>query len=130
MTINSIEYITKKHFHSLINLLVTLIALAIAALACCLSYFSAFSPVWTAIAAFTCFSALSALVRVFAPGKGCSLLRLSISITYILQVMIVDNEEELAEIDDKELLMALDDLFRERFGEIYGNAQELSSPDE
>ena len=49
---------------------------------------------------------------------------------YILQVMIVDNEEELAEIDDKELLMALDDLFRERFGEIYGNAQELSSPDE
>jgi hypothetical protein len=84
MTINSIEYITKKHFHSLINLLVTLIALAIAALACCLSYFSAFSPVWTAIAAFTCFSALSALVRVFAPGKGCSLLRLSISITALV----------------------------------------------
>ena len=38
----------------------------------------------------------------------------------ILQVVIEDNEEELAEIDDDELLMALDDLFRERFKEIYG----------
>ena len=38
----------------------------------------------------------------------------------ILQVVIEDNEEELSEIDDEELLMALDDLFRERFKEIYG----------
>lgn len=37
----------------------------------------------------------------------------------ILQVDIVDDEEELAEIEDEELLMALDDLFRERFKEMY-----------
>ena len=42
----------------------------------------------------------------------------------ILQVEIVDDEEELAEIEDDELLMALDDLFRERFKEIYGDEDE------
>ena len=42
----------------------------------------------------------------------------------ILQVDIVDNEEELAEIEDEELLMALDDLFRERFSEMYKEDQE------
>ena len=39
----------------------------------------------------------------------------------ILQVDIVDDEEELTEIEDEELLTALDDLFRERFKELYGD---------
>ncbi len=39
----------------------------------------------------------------------------------ILQVDIVDDEEELAEIEDEELLTALDDLFRERFKDLYGD---------
>ena len=38
----------------------------------------------------------------------------------ILQVDVVDDEEELTEIEDQELLTALDDLFRERFKELYG----------
>jgi|GEM_PF-165492 Protein of unknown function (DUF1292). len=42
----------------------------------------------------------------------------------ILQVDVVDDEEELAEIEDDELLMALDDLFRERFKELYGDEDE------
>ena len=42
----------------------------------------------------------------------------------ILQVDVVDNEEELAEIEDDELLTALDDLFRERFKELYGDGDE------
>ena len=47
----------------------------------------------------------------------------------ILQVEIVDNEEELAEIEDDELLTALDDLFRERFKELYGDEDEEQSPE-
>ncbi len=43
----------------------------------------------------------------------------------ILQVDVVDDEEELAEIEDEELLMALDDLFRERFKELYGDEDEM-----
>lgn len=39
----------------------------------------------------------------------------------ILQVDVVDDEEELTEIEDQELLTALDDLFRERFKELYGD---------
>lgn len=42
----------------------------------------------------------------------------------ILQVDVVDDEEELAEIEDDELLMALDDLFRERFKEMYNDEDE------
>ena len=42
----------------------------------------------------------------------------------ILQVDVVDDEEELAEIEDDELLMALDDLFRERFKEMYDDEDE------
>ena len=37
---------------------------------------------------------------------------------------MVDDEEELAEIEDEELLTALDDLFRERFKELYGDEDE------
>ncbi len=48
----------------------------------------------------------------------------------ILQVEIVDDEEELAEIEDDELLMALDDLFRERFKEIYGDDDEVYEEEE
>ena len=44
----------------------------------------------------------------------------------ILRVDIVDDEEELAEIDDDELLTALDDLFHERFKELYGDDDEDS----
>ena len=44
----------------------------------------------------------------------------------ILQVEVVDDEEELAEIDDDELLTALDDLFHERFKELYGDDDEDS----
>lgn len=46
----------------------------------------------------------------------------------ILRVEIVDNEEELAEIEDDELLTALDDLFRERFKELYGDEDEELPP--
>ena len=42
----------------------------------------------------------------------------------ILQVEVVDDEEELAEIDDDELLMALNDLFHERFKEMYGDEED------
>ena len=45
----------------------------------------------------------------------------------ILQVDMIDDEEELAEIEDDELLMALDDLFRERFKEMYGDEDEASA---
>ena len=45
----------------------------------------------------------------------------------ILQVDVVDDEEELAEIEDEELLTALDDLFRERFKELYGDEDDESS---
>lgn len=37
----------------------------------------------------------------------------------ILQVVDVDGEEELAEIEDEELLEALADVFEERFDDIY-----------
>ncbi len=37
----------------------------------------------------------------------------------ILQVVDVDGEEELAEIEDEELLEALADVFEERFDELY-----------
>ncbi|MBQ9902347.1 MAG: DUF1292 domain-containing protein [Clostridia bacterium] len=47
----------------------------------------------------------------------------------ILQVDVVDDEEELAEIEDEELLMALDDLFRERFKELYGDEDEIPASD-
>ena len=47
----------------------------------------------------------------------------------ILQVDVVDDEEELAEIEDEELLMALDDLFRERFKELYGDEDEVPASD-
>lgn len=39
----------------------------------------------------------------------------------ILQVVNVDGEEELAEIEDEELLEALADVFVERFDELYEN---------
>ena len=42
----------------------------------------------------------------------------------ILQVEVVGDEEELAEIDDDELLMALNDLFHERFKEMYGDEED------
>ena len=45
----------------------------------------------------------------------------------ILQVDMIDDEEELAEIEDDELLMALDDLFRERFKEMYGDEDGASA---
>ena len=47
----------------------------------------------------------------------------------ILRVDIVDDEEELAEIDDDELLTALDDLFHERFKELYGDEDEVPASD-
>ncbi len=37
----------------------------------------------------------------------------------ILQVVTEDGEEELAEIDDEELLEAVADVFQERFSELY-----------
>ena len=80
MTINSIEYITKKHFHSPVNLLVTLIALAIAAASGCLAWFTGMAPLPVAVAVFAGFSALASLVRVFSPGIGSALLRVSVSV--------------------------------------------------
>ena len=80
MTINSIEYITKKHFHSLINVLVTLTAAAIAAIAAYLAFFTGFETARTAFAAFAALSAVFTLVRVFSPGAGCTLMRISVSV--------------------------------------------------
>ena len=43
----------------------------------------------------------------------------------ILRVVTEDNQEELAEIDDEELLQAVADVFQERFQELY-EGEELS----
>ena len=80
MTNNSIDYITKKHFRSPANIAVTLVAAAIAAGAVWLAVISGMNPAVTVLAAFTALSAVFALIRVFSPGAGCTLLRVSISV--------------------------------------------------
>ena len=80
MTMNSIEYITKKHFRSGLSMIVTLIAVAIAVLSAYLAFMKGFSPV---LAAFAFLSALFSIVSLFSAGKGCTLLRIPIAVTAV-----------------------------------------------
>ncbi|MEE3405137.1 MAG: hypothetical protein VZR73_13740, partial [Acutalibacteraceae bacterium] len=87
MTMNSIEYITKKHFRSVLNILLTLVTVAISVLSVGIAYVEENSPAFVFIAAFSVFAVLSALfavVRIFSVGKGCTLMRISIGLTAVL----------------------------------------------
>lgn len=60
-------------------------------------------------------------------GRYCALLPFygdesdeEVSEYYILQVVEVDGEEELAEIEDEELLDSLAEIFESRFSEMFG----------
>lgn len=83
MTMNSIEYITKKHFRSVTSLLVTLVCLAIAAISVYLTV-NAFSPAAAVFSVFTVVSALFSVIRIISPGTGSKLLRLSVGLTALL----------------------------------------------
>ncbi len=84
MTINSIEYITKKHFRSGISIFVTLLALAIAALSVYITVISGYHPAFAVFAAFCVLSAMFSVVRIISVKAGCALMRSSIAVMAVL----------------------------------------------
>ena len=84
MTINSIEYITKKHFRSGISVFVTLLALAIAALSVYITVISGYHPGFALLAAFCVLSAIFTVVRIISVKAGCALMRSSIAVMAVL----------------------------------------------
>ena len=84
MTVNSIDYITKKHFRAGLSVLVTLTAFAVAGLS---GYLSVSKGMHTGFAAFAVFAGLSAVFRaitLFSPRTGSTLLRLSVSVNALV----------------------------------------------
>ncbi len=87
MTSNSIEYITKQHFHSLLSVILTLVTIAIAAVSVAITVLAGISSANAGIAVFAGFSSLSALfavIRMFSVKNGCTLMRISIGISALL----------------------------------------------
>lgn len=84
MTKNSIDYITKKHFRSPLSVFVTLIAAAVAALSAYLSVINGFNAAFAGFAGFAFFSALFSAVSLFSAGKGCTLMRIAISVNALV----------------------------------------------
>ena len=84
MTKNSIDYITKKHFRSPLSVLVALIAAAAAALSAYLSVRNGFPAAYAGFAGFAFISALFSAVSLFSVGKGCTLMRIAISVNAVV----------------------------------------------
>lgn len=84
MTVNSIEYISAKHFRSPVGIAESLVAVAAAVLPAVKVLFFGFDMFTAAFAAFSVISALFVLIRMFAAGVGCSLLRLSLGVMMLL----------------------------------------------
>ena len=84
MTMNSIDYITKKHFRSGSSILVALTASAAAGLSAYLSIMNGFHPWIAGFAGFAAVSALFTLISLFSPATGCTLLRFSAAINALV----------------------------------------------
>ena len=84
MTKNSIDYITKKHFRSFLSVIVALTAVAAAALAAVLSLIKGLNLPFAVFAGFAFFCALFSLLSLFSAGKGCTLMRIAISVNAIV----------------------------------------------
>ena len=84
MTVNSIGYITKKHFRSVLSIFVVLLTVAVAALSGYLAVMKGFQPGFAAFAGFAALAALFSAVSLFSVRIGCTLLRYCIAINAIV----------------------------------------------
>ena len=84
MTVNSIEYITKKHFRSGLNVFVMLINAAAAALSGYLAVMDGWNPGFAVFAGFAAITALFSVISLFSVRLGCTLMRFSISVNAII----------------------------------------------